>query len=141
MTIDASTASNNGHALLRAFETILSTVFIPSIRRLEKGWGQLDSPASLHTREDFFNTLDSFVSVLIGGSTKRLSPYSTKKRVCVGCPTQMKSTQKNVHARRENFALAPNATYIPLASCRVKTRKIGITQRQRYQHVGIFCVG
>ena len=35
---------------------------------------------------------------------KHLSPYSTKKRVCVGCPTQMKSTKKtwNVHAQRKD---------------------------------------
>ena len=52
----------------------------------------------------------------------------------------------------------PNATYIPLEmgfafatkreeiytkkkKCTWPTRKIGVTQRQRYQHVGIFCVG
>ena len=34
----------------------------------------------------------------------KLSPYSTEKLVCVGCPTQMKSTQKiwNVHAQRKD---------------------------------------
>ena len=44
----------------------------------------------------------------------------------------------------------PNATYIPLAGvggwrflglASGKTQKICVTQRQRYQHVGIFCVG
>ena len=44
-----------------------------------------------------------------------LSPYSTGNGVRVGYPTRMKSTQKkrNVHGQRQNFALEPNATYIP----------------------------
>lgn len=67
MTVDAtSTGPSNGHALLKAFENILSSIFIPSIRRLEKGWGLMETPANLQTREDFFNTLDAFVSVLVG---------------------------------------------------------------------------
>ena len=40
--------------------------------------------------------------------------------------------------------LVPNATYIPLTRVGVLrwvTRKICVTQRKRYQHVGIFCVG
>ena len=67
MMIDAgSNGPASGHALLRAFENILSSVFIPSLRKIDKGWGYLDSQASQQSREDFFNTLDSFVSVLVG---------------------------------------------------------------------------
>ena len=64
-----------------------------------------------------------------------LSPYSTGNGVRVGNPTHMKSTQKNemYMANARNLHLGPNATYIPL------TRIAGfpVTQRKRYQHVGI----
>ena len=53
-----------------------------------------------------------------------LSPYSTKKRVCVGCPTQMKSTQKNemYMPNTKTQRQGPNATYIPLAGVGVLRR-------------------
>ncbi len=61
----------NGHGLLHAVEHLLANVFIPSLRRLEKGWGALDSAAGSQTRDDFLNMLDSFVSVLVGRFTFR----------------------------------------------------------------------
>ena len=66
MRLDTS-GKNSGHGLLHAIEGLLSTVFIPSLRHLNKGWGALDSQAGgTQTKTDFLNTLDSFVSVLVG---------------------------------------------------------------------------
>lgn len=65
MTMDAG-AKNNGHGLLHAVQSLLDSVFIPSLKKLEKGWGQLDSPTGNQTKADFLNNLDSFVSVLVG---------------------------------------------------------------------------
>ena len=63
MQLDTS-SKKNGHGLLNAVESILSTVFVPSLRKLEKGWGALDSPPGAQTKTDFLNSLDSFISVL-----------------------------------------------------------------------------
>ena len=65
MTMDAG-AKNSGHGLLQAVENILSSVFIPSLKKLDKGWGNLDSAATSQTKTDFLNNLDSFVAVLTG---------------------------------------------------------------------------
>ncbi len=59
-------SKGNGHGLLHAFQHIFSSVFIPSLRKLEKGWGELDGASRQQTREDFLNTLDAFVSALVG---------------------------------------------------------------------------
>ena len=64
-------SKGNGHGVLHAFEYILSTVFIPSLRKLHKGWGDLEGPSGAHTREDFLNKLDSFVSALVSEYTLR----------------------------------------------------------------------
>ena len=65
MTMDAG-AKNSGHGLLQAVESILSTVFIPSLKKLDKGWGDLDKEPTNQTKTDFLNNLDSFVAVLTG---------------------------------------------------------------------------
>ena len=71
MTLDAG-AKNSGHGLLQAVESILSTVFIPSLKKLDKGWGDLDKQPKGQTKTDFLNNLDSFVAVLTG--EERVSP-------------------------------------------------------------------
>ena len=64
MMLDGA-SKGNGHGLLHAFENILSTVFIPSLRKLEKGWGDLEGPGGAQARQDFLNKLDSFVAALV----------------------------------------------------------------------------
>ena len=59
--LDTSSGKSNGYGLLQAIEGLLSSVFIPSLRRLNNGWGDC-----YDRRADFLNTLDSFVSVLVG---------------------------------------------------------------------------
>lgn len=70
MQLDTSN-KKNGHGLLNAVESILSTVFVPSLRKLEKGWGALDNPPGSQTKMDFLNNLNSFISVLTGQYTSR----------------------------------------------------------------------
>lgn len=57
----------DGQGVLNAVATVLSNVFIPSLQRLQKGWGSLDeSPNGSVVKTDFINNLDSFVGVLVG---------------------------------------------------------------------------
>ena len=64
--LDTNGQGRNGSGLLYAVETILSNIFIPALKSLDKGWGALDDKAANQTRMDFLNTLDSFVTVLVG---------------------------------------------------------------------------
>lgn len=64
--LDTSGNGKNGSGLLHAVETLLSSIFIPALKNLDKGWGALGTPSGEQVRQDFLNTLDSFVSVLVG---------------------------------------------------------------------------
>lgn len=71
-----ATARGNGHGLLHAVENIMSSVFIPSLRKLQKGWGHLENESSAGTRNDFLNNLESFVSVLVGENRLKIARQS-----------------------------------------------------------------
>ncbi|XP_052229952.1 dynein axonemal heavy chain 5-like isoform X5 [Dreissena polymorpha] len=64
--LDTNGHGKNGAGLLYAVEHLLSSIFIPALKSLDKGWGALESKGAIQTRLDFLNTLDSFVSVLVG---------------------------------------------------------------------------
>ncbi|XP_052816057.1 dynein axonemal heavy chain 5-like isoform X6 [Mya arenaria] len=64
--LDTNGHGKNGAGLLSAVEHLLSSIFIPALKSLDKGWGALESKGAVQTRIDFLNTLDSFVSVLVG---------------------------------------------------------------------------
>ncbi|XP_064611990.1 dynein axonemal heavy chain 5-like isoform X2 [Liolophura sinensis] len=64
--LDTNGHGKNGRGLLHAIENLMSSIFIPALKRLEKGWGELQTPAGTPVRTDFLNCLDSFVSVLVG---------------------------------------------------------------------------
>ena len=66
--LDTSGADQNGRGLLHAVENLLSGIFIPALKKLENGWGQLNNQDNAVVRADFLNSLDSFVSVLVGES-------------------------------------------------------------------------
>ncbi|CAL8289381.1 unnamed protein product [Merluccius merluccius] len=55
-----------GVGLLKSVEQLLSEVFIPTLRKMNHGWGELASPQALAVKRDFMASLDSFVSVLAG---------------------------------------------------------------------------
>lgn len=55
---------SNGGGILEAFENLLSTIFIPALRR-QKNWGSLsDDAKGLQMKNEFLTKLSSFVSVL-----------------------------------------------------------------------------
>lgn len=55
-----------GVGLLKSVEQLLSEIFIPTLRKMNHGWGELASPQAQAVKKDFINSLDSFVSVLAG---------------------------------------------------------------------------
>ena len=55
---------SNGGGILEAFETLLSTIFIPALRR-QKNWGSLsEDTKGQQMKTEFLTKLSSFVSVL-----------------------------------------------------------------------------
>lgn len=59
---------NVGQGLLRAAEELMSNVYVPAFKAMDKGWEHLDSADGIVIRNSFFNTLQSFTSVLSGQS-------------------------------------------------------------------------
>ncbi|RXN22872.1 dynein heavy chain axonemal [Labeo rohita] len=55
-----------GVGLLKSVEQLLSEIFIPTLRKMNHGWGELASPQAQTVKQDFISSLDSFVSVLAG---------------------------------------------------------------------------
>uniref|UniRef100_A0A8C2G8A8 Dynein, axonemal, heavy chain 5 n=1 Tax=Cyprinus carpio TaxID=7962 RepID=A0A8C2G8A8_CYPCA len=55
-----------GVGLLKSVEQLLSEIFIPTLQKMNHGWGELASPQAQAVKKDFINSLDSFVSVLAG---------------------------------------------------------------------------
>ncbi|KAM9098289.1 dynein axonemal heavy chain 5 [Sarcophilus harrisii] len=56
-------ATNGG--LLKSVEHLLSKIFIPAIKAMNSGWGELDGlQKSSEIKKDFLNSLEGFVSVL-----------------------------------------------------------------------------
>ncbi|XP_025115342.1 dynein heavy chain 5, axonemal-like isoform X3 [Pomacea canaliculata] len=76
--LDAAGQGTNGRGLLSAVENLLSSVFIPALRQLEKGWEQLNTQDGQNIRSSFLNSLDSFVTVL-SGAQESLSDKETLK--------------------------------------------------------------
>uniref|UniRef100_A0A3Q3KDZ6 AAA+ ATPase domain-containing protein n=1 Tax=Monopterus albus TaxID=43700 RepID=A0A3Q3KDZ6_MONAL len=52
--------------LLKGVEQLLSEIFIPTLRKMNHGWGELASPQAEAVKQDFISSLESFVSVLAG---------------------------------------------------------------------------
>ncbi|MEQ2301129.1 Dynein heavy chain 5, axonemal, partial [Ameca splendens] len=52
--------------LLKSVEQLLSDVFIPTLRKINHGWGELASPQAQGVKQEFISSLESFVSVLVG---------------------------------------------------------------------------
>uniref|UniRef100_A0A8C8C8Z2 Dynein, axonemal, heavy chain 5 n=1 Tax=Oncorhynchus tshawytscha TaxID=74940 RepID=A0A8C8C8Z2_ONCTS len=52
--------------LLKSVEQLLSEIFIPSLKKMDHGWGELASPQAQSVKQHFISSLDSFVSVLAG---------------------------------------------------------------------------
>ncbi|CAJ1061771.1 dynein heavy chain 5%2C axonemal isoform X1 [Xyrichtys novacula] len=52
--------------LLKSVEQLLSEIFIPTLRKMNHGWGELASPQAKAVKQDFISSLENFVSVLAG---------------------------------------------------------------------------
>ncbi|XP_077383165.1 dynein axonemal heavy chain 5 isoform X2 [Festucalex cinctus] len=52
--------------LLKSVEQLLSEVFIPTLTKMNHGWGELASPQAQTVKQDFISSLENFVSVLAG---------------------------------------------------------------------------
>ncbi|XP_046703899.1 dynein axonemal heavy chain 5-like [Silurus meridionalis] len=52
--------------LLKSVEQLLSEIFIPTLRKMNHGWGEMSSPQAHSVKQDFISSLESFVSVLAG---------------------------------------------------------------------------
>ncbi|XP_064640332.1 dynein axonemal heavy chain 5-like isoform X2 [Lineus longissimus] len=78
MILDTNATMANGKGLLHAVDHILSSVFIPSLKKMEANWGKLKDQEGAQVRTDFLNTLDSFVSVLVGAQESLEEKVSLK---------------------------------------------------------------
>ena len=63
--LDTNGQGGNGRGLLHAVESVLSSVFIPALKKLNN-WQELSNQKGECIRSEFLNSLDSFVSVLVG---------------------------------------------------------------------------
>uniref|UniRef100_A0A3B4UMV2 Dynein axonemal heavy chain 5 n=1 Tax=Seriola dumerili TaxID=41447 RepID=A0A3B4UMV2_SERDU len=52
--------------LLKSVEQLLSDIFIPTLTKMNHGWGELASPQAQAVKQEFISSLESFVSVLAG---------------------------------------------------------------------------
>uniref|UniRef100_A0A3P9MF80 Dynein, axonemal, heavy chain 5 n=1 Tax=Oryzias latipes TaxID=8090 RepID=A0A3P9MF80_ORYLA len=52
--------------LFKSMEQLLSEVFIPSLKKTNHGWGELDSPEAQAVKEEYISLFESFASVLVG---------------------------------------------------------------------------
>ncbi|XP_071325116.1 dynein axonemal heavy chain 5 isoform X1 [Trachinotus anak] len=52
--------------LLKSVEQLLSDIFIPTLTKMNHGWGELASPQAQAVKQEFISSLENFVSVLAG---------------------------------------------------------------------------
>ncbi|XP_034553818.1 dynein heavy chain 5, axonemal isoform X3 [Notolabrus celidotus] len=52
--------------LLKSVEQLLSEIFIPTLKKMNHGWGELATPQAKAVKQDFISSLENFVSVLAG---------------------------------------------------------------------------
>ncbi|XP_074540218.1 dynein axonemal heavy chain 5 [Halichoeres trimaculatus] len=52
--------------LLKSVEQLLSEIFIPTLKKMNHGWGEQASPQAKAVKQDFISSLENFVTVLAG---------------------------------------------------------------------------
>lgn len=50
--------------LLKSVEQLLSDIFIPTLRNINHGWGDVASPQAQVVKQEFISSLENFVTVL-----------------------------------------------------------------------------
>ncbi|XP_030605476.1 dynein heavy chain 5, axonemal-like [Archocentrus centrarchus] len=52
--------------LLKSVEQLFSEILIPTLKKMNHGWGEVASPQTQAVKQDFISSMESFVSVLAG---------------------------------------------------------------------------
>ncbi|XP_060776773.1 dynein axonemal heavy chain 5-like [Neoarius graeffei] len=65
--------------LLKSVEQLFSKIFIPTLRNMTHGWGELSSPQAHSVKQDFISSLESFVSVLTGAQESLVEKVNLKE--------------------------------------------------------------
>lgn len=65
--------------LLKSVEQLLSEVFIPTLTKMNHGWGELASPQAQAVKQDFISSLENFVTVLAGAQESLQEKVSYKQ--------------------------------------------------------------
>ncbi|KAM8811434.1 dynein axonemal heavy chain 5 [Eudromia elegans] len=66
--------------LLKSVEQLISEIFIPSLRTMEHGWGELGkAQQASNAKQEFLGSLEAFVSVLSGARQSLLEKVNLKK--------------------------------------------------------------
>ncbi|XP_062925653.1 dynein axonemal heavy chain 5 [Mobula hypostoma] len=65
--------------LLKAVEHLLSEVFVPALKKMNGGWGELSSPQASGVRQDFFSSLEGFVSALASAQESLMEKVNLKE--------------------------------------------------------------
>lgn len=65
--------------LLKAVEHLLSEIFVPALKKMNSGWGELNSPQASGVRQDFLSSLDGFVSVLASAQESLMEKVNLKE--------------------------------------------------------------
>ncbi|XP_048363840.1 dynein axonemal heavy chain 5 [Sphaerodactylus townsendi] len=75
-------ASHSG--LLNSVQRLLADIFIPALKTMDSGWGELGGPQKgAKVKQDFLTSLEGFVSVLSGAQQSLKEKVNLKK--CDGC--------------------------------------------------------
>ncbi|KAK3610339.1 hypothetical protein CHS0354_029807 [Potamilus streckersoni] len=101
--LDTNGHGKNGGGLLHAVESLLSNIFIPALKSLDKGWGHLDSKGGVQTRTDFLNMLDSFVLTLTSAQESlnekvTLKPCESYDLNCIQSPAEYQAVANSSDA-------------------------------------------
>uniref|UniRef100_A0A3Q3BB94 Dynein, axonemal, heavy chain 5 n=1 Tax=Kryptolebias marmoratus TaxID=37003 RepID=A0A3Q3BB94_KRYMA len=91
--------------LLKSVEQLLSDVFIPTLRKMNHGWGELATPQAQAVKQEFITSLESFVSVLTGAQE---SLQEKKNYACSTC-TYVQVLAESDQLRKEADDLGPRA--------------------------------
>ncbi|KAM4704637.1 dynein axonemal heavy chain 5 [Rhinophrynus dorsalis] len=70
----------SGNSLLKSVESLLSDIFIPALKTMDNGWGDLVDPQQAGSvRQDFLSSLESFVDVLAGAQQSLMEKVNLEK--------------------------------------------------------------
>ncbi|KAM4687754.1 dynein axonemal heavy chain 5 [Discoglossus pictus] len=70
----------SGNSLLKSVESLLSDIFIPALKSMDHGWGQLVDPQqAINVRQDFLGSLEGFVDVLSGAQQSLMEKVNLEK--------------------------------------------------------------